>query len=91
MHLNLGSCPDMISNDLLIKRYFHSISNLASRSVKLVVQDLVVVNHSGTLGLICVINTTGLATRGMEKCAAERLTSWILLWVLASSPFLTSL
>ena len=81
----------MVSNDLLIERYFHSISNLASRSVELMVQDLIVVDHSGTLGLICRIDTAGLATRGMEKCAAERLTSWVLLRVLASSPFLTSL
>ena len=81
----------MVSNYLLIERYFHPICNLASRSVELMVYDLIVVDHSGTLGLICMINTAGLTTRGMEKCAAEGLTSRVLLRVLASSPFLTSL
>ena len=80
MHVNLSAGSYMVCNHLLIERNLHSCCDLSRCSVKLVTQNLIVVDQCWTRCVLSMIQAWLCAiTRRVEESATESLTCWVLL------------
>ena len=80
MHVNLSAGSNMVCNHLLIERNLHARCDLSRRGVKLVTQNLIVVDQGWTRCVLSMIQAWLCAiTRRVEESATESLTCWVLL------------